>query len=152
MKLENIIELFYGNTSKIINFYWYLDCDTIMSCMKINKYFYNKKKLLYKLMISYLGMYPHCLYNNFSPPSQIYYNYKYYTIDEITYLIHIKIRSNNTLNKNSYLINRFKILMKHIRLDKLHDNNLRNHYHYTNSLSSSLFSSAIDNNSVISCV
>ena len=152
MNLENTIELFYGNTSKIINFYWYLDCDTIMSCMKINKYFYNKKKLLYKLMISYLGMYPNCLYNNFllSPCEEIYYNNKYYSMDEIIYLIHIKIGSNKMLNRNSYLINRFKILMKYIRLDKLYDNKLRSHY--TNSLSCSFFSSAVNNNSVISCV
>ena len=148
MNLENTIELFYGNTSKIINFYWYLECDTIMSCMKINKSFYKKKTLFYKLMISYLGMYPGCLYHKCSPPTEIYYNNKYYTMDEFIYLIRVKILSNMTLSKNSYLSKRFKILMNDItpdRLDRLDKN-------YTNSLSSSLFSSAIDNNSVISCV
>lgn len=114
MKLEKTIELFYGNTSKIINFYWYLDYDTIMTCMKINKYFYKKKTLLYKLMISYLGMYPQCLYNNYLPPSKIYYNNKYYTMDEFVYLIRVKIRSNDYLKKNSYLIKKFKIMKKNI--------------------------------------
>ena len=149
MNLENTIELFYGNTSKIINFYWYLDCDTIMSCMKINKSFYKKKTLFYKLMISYLGMYPGCLYHKCSPPTEIYYNNKYYSMDEFIYLIRVKILSNMTLSKNSYLSKRFKILMNDItpdRLDRLDKN-------YANSLSSSLCSSsAIDNNSVISCV
>lgn len=121
MNLETTIEVFYGNTSKFTNFYWYLDCDTIISCMKTNKYFYKKKKLLYNIIISYLGMFPACLYKNvFISQKQIYYNNECYNIEEeIIISMFTKIKSNHYLKKNTYLIKRFNLMIKNVPLDKL---------------------------------
>ena len=122
MNLETTLELFYGNTSKITTFYWYLDCDTIISCIKTNKYFYKKKKLLYNIIISYLGMFPACLRKNlFIPQKQIYYNNEYYNIEEIIISMFAKIKSNNYLKENTYLNKRFKFMIRNTSLDKLSD-------------------------------
>lgn len=56
--LENTLEVFYGNTSKLMHFYWYLETEELISLIQTGTYFHKKVKFIYSIIIGRLAMFP----------------------------------------------------------------------------------------------
>ena len=100
--LKNTLEIFYGNTSKLMYFYWYLETEELISLIQTETYFHKKVRFIYSIIIGRLAMFPLRSPMNHYTFQCRQWNQKYAE----TFLN--KIVSNHHLKNNKYLLNKFR--------------------------------------------